>query len=216
MKKRIIKTMIISFFVFACPANAQVTIGSDVEPNPDALLDLKEGVAENADESNRGLLLPRVKLTSTDVPDPLQNDVEGMFVYNTNTENDVTPGIYYNDGNKWVRTGDAEWFYLPSFNLDLDTSSGSTKTVDLYDEVYARQFTNDTNNPNFVAPAGLTFSTATNKKLYEKEQLAFVVTNYDNTVITVSSISVDGVMSYTVLDTDPPVNAYINIICVVK
>jgi hypothetical protein len=26
-----------------------------------------------------------------------------MFMYNTATTSDITPGVYYNDGTKWIR-----------------------------------------------------------------------------------------------------------------
>jgi len=80
---------------------SQVTIGSLEPPSSGSLLDLKE-TSEGA--STRGLLLPRVSLESTTLPLPTTtNHVPGMFVYNTATVNDVTPGIYYDDGSKWNR-----------------------------------------------------------------------------------------------------------------
>src|SRR5690606_8893417 len=33
---------------------------------------------------------------------PLSAHVAGMMLYNTATANDVVPGIYYNDGTKWI------------------------------------------------------------------------------------------------------------------
>ncbi|HNW69303.1 MAG TPA: hypothetical protein PKI01_02795 [Bacteroidales bacterium] len=50
----------------------------------------------------QGLLIPRVALTSTGSFLPLSAHVAGMVVYNTATVGDVTPGIYTNDGTKWV------------------------------------------------------------------------------------------------------------------
>lgn len=58
--------------------------------------------------TNKGLLLNRVELTATNSAAPLSAHVAGMAVYNTATAgtapNNVTPGHYYNDGTKWVRT----------------------------------------------------------------------------------------------------------------
>lgn len=81
---------------------AQVGMNNN-SPNPNAALDLN-----NTDGTNdKGLLLPKVALTSTDSFTPMTAHVAGMKVYNTFTSaagaNQVTPGEYFNDGTKWVR-----------------------------------------------------------------------------------------------------------------
>ncbi|GHV14946.1 hypothetical protein FACS1894169_04950 [Bacteroidia bacterium] len=88
---------------FTVSLHSQVTIGSGNKPDGDALLDLKEQADGSA---TKGLVLPRVQLQSTTLAAPLQNHVEGMFVFNTATAGDVTPGIYYNDGTKWIAVKD--------------------------------------------------------------------------------------------------------------
>ena len=77
-----------SFFL-----NAQVGIGTD-SPDPDSDLTLAS--------DDKGLLINRVELTSTSNASPLTAHVKGMVVYNTQTTGDVTEGLYYNDGSKWV------------------------------------------------------------------------------------------------------------------
>lgn len=79
--------------------NAQVTIGSGETPDNNALLDLKESETI----STKGLLMPRVALTSTTSYAPMTGHIMGMTIFNTATVGDVTPGFYYNDGSKWVR-----------------------------------------------------------------------------------------------------------------
>ena len=79
-------------------ASAQVKIGNNpMTINANAILELES--------TNKGLLMPRVALSSTTLTTPLSAFVEGMTVYNTNTLNDVTPGIYYSDGTKWIKQG---------------------------------------------------------------------------------------------------------------
>ena len=63
--------------------------------NPDAILEIES--------TNKGLLLPRLALVSTLLPTPLTNFVKGMVVYDTVSVNDITPGMYYSDGTKWVK-----------------------------------------------------------------------------------------------------------------
>jgi hypothetical protein len=70
-------------------------------PNANALLELSS--------SSKGLLFPRVTLTSTALASPLSAHVTGMKVYNTATNtssagNEVYPGEYINDGAKWGRS----------------------------------------------------------------------------------------------------------------
>lgn len=72
---------------------SQVGIGT-VIPNSNSILHLES--------NNKGLLITRVSLTSTANPSPLSAHIPGMLIYNINTINDVAPGLYYNDGTKWV------------------------------------------------------------------------------------------------------------------
>ncbi len=62
---------------------------------------------------DKGILIPRVALTSTISASPLSGYVAGMMVYNTSTTGDVTPGFYYCDGSKWIAS-------LPSGNASGD------------------------------------------------------------------------------------------------
>ncbi len=52
---------------------------------------------------NLGFLIPRVALTGTLNSLPLPSHVAGMIVHNTSSTADVTPGLYFNDGAKWLR-----------------------------------------------------------------------------------------------------------------
>ncbi len=74
---------------------SQVGIGT-TNPNSNSLLDI------DATVSIGGLLLPRLALSNTTNFSPLTANVAGMFVYNTATTGDVTPGLYYNDGSRWI------------------------------------------------------------------------------------------------------------------
>ncbi|MCL2597770.1 MAG: hypothetical protein FWD66_09000 [Paludibacter sp.] len=221
MEKRVKKT----FFTVATIAlllgngvliNAQVTIGADIAPNSDALLDMTQGV-DNL--SYKGMLLPRVMLAGTKVSTPLSAHVQGMFVYNMNKNSygsdgtdGVYEGIYYNDGSRWVRVEEGpKWFYMPSFNLPIP-SVGSF-SFNLYKE-YERQFTKAITNPLFMSSNSAV--TTITDPLYTPEQLDFVVIDYDPTIITVTSITPQGVMYYNVLTTEIPDRSYINIVFRVK
>lgn len=82
-------------------ANAQVGIPTN-NPNKDAVLDLNRTDGTSA----KGLLFPKVALSSTTDPSPMSAHVAGMHIWNTATvtgANGVTPGEYFNDGEKWSR-----------------------------------------------------------------------------------------------------------------
>ena len=62
--------------------------------NPSAGLDINF--------TDKGFLISRVSLTATSDPAPLTMHIAGMIVYNIATVGDVTKGLYFNDGNKWI------------------------------------------------------------------------------------------------------------------
>lgn len=79
-------------------SDAQTRLKLGNEPtmmDTNAVLDLGTG--------NRGLLLPRVSLSSLSSAAPMGNHIEGMVVYNTGFAEDVSPGFYYNNGSAWIR-----------------------------------------------------------------------------------------------------------------
>ena len=57
--------------------------------------------------TDKGLLIPRVALTATNVAGPITSPASSLLVYNTATASSgatfVSPGYYYWDGAKWVR-----------------------------------------------------------------------------------------------------------------
>jgi len=89
-------TLLVLLFVLTLSGYTQgVAINSTAAPaNSSAGLDISF--------SNKGFLVSRVALSSTTTASPLTAHVAGMIVYNTATTGDVIPGLYYNDGTKWV------------------------------------------------------------------------------------------------------------------
>ena len=81
-----------------CNLHAQVGIGTAV-PNEDAMLEVVS--------SDKGILLPRIALQSTNNPYPMNSHISGMLVYNTASSGSgittVFPGLYYNNGQYWTR-----------------------------------------------------------------------------------------------------------------
>ncbi len=89
--------LFISFSVIA-----QVGIGN-TSPNTNSLLEVGDGT------DTKGIILPRVSLTSTSSFAPLSAHVAGMMVFNTAATGDVVVGQYYNDGAKWILIAGDDW-----------------------------------------------------------------------------------------------------------
>src|SRR5690606_30996745 len=96
MKKRLLTA---AFFVGAWGAYSQVGIGT-LTPNNASQLDV---VAKD-----KGVLIPRVALKSTTDVTTVANAnnssyENSLLVFNTNTQNNITPGYYYWYVDKWMR-----------------------------------------------------------------------------------------------------------------
>jgi hypothetical protein len=75
-------------------AQVKITDGSIVTVDPNSILELES--------TNKGLLIPRITLTSLILPDPLTAPVPvGMIVFNTGGT--VAEGFYYWDETNWQR-----------------------------------------------------------------------------------------------------------------
>ncbi|MDD4968318.1 MAG: hypothetical protein PHT07_02700 [Paludibacter sp.] len=74
--------------------NVSISPAGALPANPAAGLDVNF--------TTQGLLVPRVALTASTSFLPLAAHVAGMIVYNTVSVADVVPGLYYNNGAKWI------------------------------------------------------------------------------------------------------------------
>lgn len=98
-------------------------------PDNSAMLDIDAG--------NKGLLIPRVALSATNVASPITSPATSLMVYNTATAgtppNNVTPGYYYWNGTVWIRvaTDGDNWKILG--NLGTNPSANFLGTLDAND-----------------------------------------------------------------------------------
>ena len=137
MKKNLLFILIIvsvSFIsAFAQQKVKDHTLSGEVLPDKDALLELES--------ANKGLLHARVQLIQSDDAAPLSQHRAGMMVYNTATVNDVVPGIYYNNGNRWILVaggGVTPINYNPvTYELTYVDIKGDTHTINLEEVVKA-------------------------------------------------------------------------------
>ncbi|MDI6833570.1 MAG: hypothetical protein QMD02_06995 [Bacteroidales bacterium] len=97
MKKLSIILIVLISLLIGNNINAQnLGIGPDTfDPHASAGVEMRF--------TNKGLLIPRVALTSTSSASPITSPATSLLVYNTATAGDVTPGYYYWNGSKWMR-----------------------------------------------------------------------------------------------------------------
>lgn len=122
------------FFIFYSQIFAQVTIGYNEAPVGGALLQLKNSSNTIGPNATKGLMLPRVKLLSTQLDDSEYKDLSqtihgtsdlwnnnshvGLLIYNINDNNlDICPGMYVWNGNEWKRLN------KPCLSLNLSPTS---------------------------------------------------------------------------------------------
>jgi len=111
-----VKSSTFTLLFFVCilfPAQSQVTIGSISAPLKGTLLDLKESDDPTGNaNSTKGMILPRVFLTSEDSLLPVLTGTEpdyetlkpkytGLIVYNVDSIAPFEKGLYAWDGSRW-------------------------------------------------------------------------------------------------------------------
>ncbi|RZK93275.1 MAG: hypothetical protein EOO98_00025 [Pedobacter sp.] len=98
--------IILLFMLAGFAAQAQQGFGTS-NPAPSSVIDM---VA-----NNKGVLLPRVALTSTTVAAPVTAPANALTVFNTANTGDVTPGFYYWNQDA-VTPANSKWVKLATSN----------------------------------------------------------------------------------------------------
>jgi len=102
-----------------------VGIGTS-SPHPSARLHIEDNA--------RGLLIPNVALTATNVAAPVTSPAPSLLVYNTNTAGTgataVSRGFYYWDGSQWVRLADGGKAWLLTGNAGTNPAANFLGTTD--------------------------------------------------------------------------------------
>lgn len=131
------KFLLMMAILFFGAIEAQVTIGSEFQPNKGAILDLKEREGTGVN-STKGILMPRVALEKKNELTPVVSEVDssiqkmnhtGLMLYNVNTveQEGLCPGLYTWNSMEWIRlSGACEedrndlTLSLTTINLDVD------------------------------------------------------------------------------------------------
>ena len=136
--------------VFLCSVTSQVTaqvgIGTTGSVDPSARLQVDANASTNA----KGFLPPRVALTSTSSILPFTvTPATGLFVYNTATAGNVTPGFYFFDGTKWLRMIDQQPDATVSFDQNTPTTVGVVFTPNTQNSTN-HIYVSSTNNSHWI------------------------------------------------------------------
>ncbi|MFH6998675.1 hypothetical protein ACHRVZ_12135 [Flavobacterium sp. FlaQc-57] len=128
MEGKLKKRLRIAFIIlgFSVLSHAQVGIGI-LNPSNAAQLDITS--------SNKGLLVPRLALIQTINSVPVTGTItNSLLIYNTATTNDVSPGFYYWQTNKWVRIVAQSDPVVFNETLTTLTYNGATNELTYKDE----------------------------------------------------------------------------------
>jgi hypothetical protein len=88
MKRNVFKTLVILLLLTAAGSSVHAQYGFGTSaPNASSVVDMVSG--------NKGVLLPRVHLTSPSLAAPVVSPADYLVVYNEATDGDVSPGLYY-------------------------------------------------------------------------------------------------------------------------
>lgn len=194
--------VLVLMLTYTMGLSAQIGINTE-EPHSSATLDI------NSTTNDKGLLIPQMttaqKLAIT-VP------ASGLIVYDTDykcisqyKDTPSNPGTF-----AWtcLTLYNRHFFYMPSVNIPTSDGLGAlltgTQTINLYNTYKVGFNTPMVSNTNPIVPI----------PHFEKEQLNFYITHHDP-CITVTGISDDGVLSYTV-NRLPNYDAYINVVFTLK
>lgn len=139
----IFKTAVILLFAISAQRGFAQNVGisstSGFTPDASAGLDINY--------SNKGLLIPRVALTATNVAGPIASPVASLLVYNTATAgtspNNVIPGYYYWSGSAWVMLSTSA---QTNANWSLTGNTGTTAGTNFIGTTDAKDFVFKTNN----------------------------------------------------------------------
>lgn len=111
------KVLSLTLLILPALIFSQVGIGTN-SPNPSAMLDITA--------TNKGFLPPRIALSSLNDITTIVSPVESLIIFNTATAgtspNNVIPGLYYFEKNKWNRVISQQ----PDATVTFSTASPNT------------------------------------------------------------------------------------------
>lgn len=219
------------------PARAALLELKTQEETPVSVTDVT-----NITSAKGGLGLPRVYLSDKSTLEPFINIADqdwidsattkikekhaGLVVYNIyvspDSENESNKifkqGVYVWNGATWsLMSNDPgeRYFYIPSFNIPLTVGSGLK--FNLYNQ-YASQFTKQGNSTFISNNDELTFvPPVTNlSRLYQPEELDYIITYYDTNILENVSIDDAGEMTYSVKTNVTNADSFMNVVFVIK
>jgi hypothetical protein len=130
MKNRNLLFVTIIALFGAISANAQEGFGTN-SPAPSSVIEMTA--------TNKGVLLPRIALTSTTIAAPVTAPADALTVFNTATAgaapNNVTPGYYYwsTAGSQWIRLlNQNDAVSLEPWQVQAGTAKAGTNAQSIY------------------------------------------------------------------------------------
>ncbi|KAF2343133.1 hypothetical protein DMB71_00170, partial [Flavobacterium tistrianum] len=137
MKNRLLPLL---FVLGSYSVYSQVVVGKKEVTTPSAQLEVYA--------ADKGILIPRIPLTSSTDIITVPGVVESMLVFNTSNSLDIKPGYYYWYDNKWNRMiisgdtsgGNGNVIFNPTTNqFTYIDASGSTRVINISELIKASE-----------------------------------------------------------------------------
>ncbi|MGB2684251.1 MAG: hypothetical protein WBC43_04470, partial [Olleya sp.] len=125
---------ILTFLMLFCTLISFGQVGiNTTTPDPSSILDVTS--------TDKGLLIPRIALTSTSDVSTITSPSISLLIYNTATVSNITPGYFYWDGTEWsklatTKTVNSAWSTIG--NAGTDDTVNFIGTTDNQDLVFKR------------------------------------------------------------------------------
>lgn len=112
--KRITRYNACFLLLISMPATAQIGINTN-PPHESAILDMSN--------TKKGLLAPRINLTGSNDITSIDSPKQGLLIYNTATNTDVTPGYYFWSLNRWEPLSGIDTTVIKNVSTSINASS---------------------------------------------------------------------------------------------
>lgn len=195
------KITIFTCLIIFSLSSAQVGINTE-NPDPSSVLDITS--------DNKGVLLPRITLTTLTQQLSSSANATSLLIYNTGSQN-IPKGFYSWSGAAWIPLNAApaasaasKYFYMPSIILPtnhndilIGTGEAADYTYDNANQIYKVKIYN-LFSKKFTSPVATSSTTNLSEFVQTASDYDYHIVSVDSNVFSNVSIDADGILSYKI------------------